>query len=354
MYEYRKNIIKSIVIEGKFSSSGKKVLINIDNEGIDITVNTLSKIRKLSNLDSILTIDQYYKNFFSVLNLKSIVDYNKILGNIKTNEYNRYLKQKIIDSVKLVTSYHSEIFPIRNMCYLNLADVYLDNEILEKPTYDHTGVTGRTSITKGFNFLTLKKDLRKKLTIKNKNLKLVELDFKSCEPFFYLKSQGFEIAGNDVYLWLCEKYKIDFKDRDSVKRGILSMIYGANAKTISRIMNLKESKINLIKEELGINALKDRLDKEFTEHGFVLNYYGRPITSNNNLVNYWIQSSTVDYCSLAFNQFKKENKIKPVYFIHDSMTFQVHNEDVQDIFEKTQIREEKSNIAIPIEYTIIS
>ena len=36
------------------------------------------------------------------------------------------------------------------------------------------------------------------------------------------------------------------------------------------------------------------------------------------------------------------------------MTFQVHNEDVQDIFEKTQIREEKSNIAIPVEYTIIS
>ena len=354
MYKYRKNIIKNIVIEGKYSLSGKDILINIDSEGIDVSIVTLSKIRKLSNLESIMTVNEYYSNFFSVLNLTSTIDYIKLLGKIKMSEYNNYLKNMIETSVKLVTSYHLEIFPIRNKCYLNLSDVYLRGELLEKPSYDHSGVTGRTSITKGFNFLTLKKELRKELSINNSNMSLVEVDFKSCEPFFYLKSQGFEINNNDVYLWLCEKYKINFKDRDSVKRGILSMIYGANTKTISRIMRLKESKINLIKDELGINNLKLRLEKKFEDRGFILNYYGRPITSNNNLVNYWIQSSTVDYCSLAFNQFRNKNKVDPVFFIHDSMTFQISKEDIDRILSVKNIKEEKSNITIPIEYTIVS
>lgn len=354
MYRYRKNIIKNIIVEGKYSTTGELISINFSNNGIDININTLSKIRKLSNLESILTIKQFFNNFFNVLNVNSNIDFAKILGKFKVIEYNNYLKQIIIDSVRLVTSYHLEIFPIRNNCYLNLTDVYLDGELLEKPIYDHTGVTGRTSIKKGFNFLTLKKELRKELKIRKKDLSLVEVDFKSCEPFFYLKSQGFDINNNDVYLWLCDKYQINFKDRNIVKKGILSMIYGANAKTISRIMSLKESKINLIKEELGINKLKENLEKEFNDHGHVFNYYGRPITSNNNLVNYWIQSSTVDYCSLAFSQFKKQNKIDAAYFIHDSMTFQVSKEKLNLVLEQKHIKEEKSNISIPIEYTIIS
>jgi hypothetical protein len=354
MYRYEKNIVRNIVIEGEYSLNGNELVVSINKNGIDINVKTLSKIRQLSNLDPILTINKFYSTFFNILNLKTSINYTKILGKIKSSEYFNYIKKEIMESINLVTSYHLEIFPIRNMCYLNLADVYLEGKLLEKPVYNHSGVTGRTSITKGFNFLTLKKEIRKDLTIDNSSLRLVELDFKSCEPFFYLKSQGFDVPDNDVYLWLCEKYKIDFKDRAIVKRGILSMIYGANAKTISRIMKLKESKINLIKEELGINKLKIDLEKEFSKNGYVLNYYGRPITSNNNLVNYWIQSSAVDYCSLAFSQFKNQNKIKPVYFIHDSMTFQIHKAKLNDILQKKYIKEEKSNITIPIEYTIIS
>ena len=49
MYKYRKNIIKNIVIEGKYSLSGKDILISIDSKGIDVSIVTLSKIRKLSN-----------------------------------------------------------------------------------------------------------------------------------------------------------------------------------------------------------------------------------------------------------------------------------------------------------------
>ena len=54
-----------------------------------------------------------------------------------------------------------------------------------------------------------------------------------------------------------------------------------------------------------IDNLFEKLDKEYDSKNFILNYYGRPITSNNNLVNYWIQSSAVDFCSLAFYDFFK-------------------------------------------------
>jgi len=119
-------------------------------------------------------------------------------------------------------------------------------------------------------------------------------------------------------------------------------------------MNIGESKINKIKEELGIHDLKSRLEKEFKENGFVLNYYGRPITSDNNLVNYWIQSSTVDYCSLAFLEYYTQNDYKPAYFIHDSMTLIVPNNRIQDIKNIKSIRESLSKIEIPVEYSIIN
>lgn len=343
--------ISSVIINPEYSISGNTVsyTVNDNEEDIKLTVKSLSNIRKLSNLSEIKTVKEYFFSFYSALNLDIDICHYKFLGKVKANEYLVYLKQIINESLNLVTNYHLKIFPQRLKCYSNFNAVMLDNEILELPTYDHSGVTGRTGIKKGFNFLTLKKDLRKNLKSVDKNKTLVEIDFKSCEPFFYLLSQGFDIDNNDVYAWVANKYEIDISNRDHVKRGILSMIYGANNSTISRIMRIKESKINKIKEDLGINKLKKDLEKEFKEKGFILNYYGRPITSDSNLVNYWIQSSTVDYCSLAFYQFIKEQRIKPSYFIHDSMTIEIEDNKLQDIKTITHLTENISKISIPVE-----
>ncbi len=343
--------ISSVIINPEYSVSGNTVsyAVNDNEEDIKLTVKSLSNIRKLSNLTEIKTVKEYFFSFYNALNLDTNICHYKLLGKVKANEYLNYLKQIINESLKLVTNYHLKIFPKRLKCYSQFNSVTLDGEILELPAYDHSGVTGRTGIKKGFNFLTLKKDLRKNLKPLNKDKILIEIDFKSCEPFFYLLSQGFNIDNNDVYAWIANKYKIDISNRDHVKRGILSMIYGANNNTISRIMKIKELKINKIKEDLGINKLKKILEKEFEEKGFILNYYGRPITSNSNLVNYWIQSSTVDYCSLAFYQFIEEKNIKPSYFIHDSMTIEIEGRKLQDIKTITYLTENISNISIPVE-----
>lgn len=344
----------NIILSKNYSINGKNININnmVDNN-ISVTVDNLSAIRKLSNLEKINTVNEYYESLFSQINLTSSLDYSKILGPTKSRDYLQYLKEKIKETEEMLTSYHFNIFPLRKRCYSNLEHVSYNNEILKIPKYNHSGITGRTSITEGFNFLTFKKEERKNLKSTKINHSLVEVDFKSCEPFFFLKSQGANIDNTDVYAWIANKYNIDIKDRAAIKRGILSMIYGANEYTISKLMKVSEEKIKKIKNDLGISNLKEEMENEFNENGFVLNYYGRPITSNNNLVNYWIQSSAVDFCSLAFLNFYTTQDVKPCYFIHDSMTFEVENSRIKDITNINSIKEPLSNIEIPVEFNVL-
>ena len=201
--------------------------------------------------------------------------------------------------------------------------------------------------------MTLKKEKRSLIRPVNKKMCLVEVDFKSCEPFFYLKSIGFEIPDNDVYAWLCNKYKISISNRDNIKRGILSMIYGANENTTARFMKVPVKKIKEIKKDLKLEELEVNLLNEFKSNNFFLNYYGRPITSDNNVVNYYIQSSAVDFCSLAFHEFCKLKNLSPSYFIHDSMTFQCEKSRIDEIIDSKEIYEPYSKINIPVEFNVI-
>jgi hypothetical protein len=351
---YKLSPIKNIIISSKYSPINKRIDINISNTGNDVSIEHLSAIRQLSNLEKIKTVEAYFSSFFNVLNIDNQnFNYKLLLGQVKSKEYLLYLRGIIDMSIPLITSYHFDVYPKRYKCYKNLNPVFLNDQKLEMPIYIHSGLTGRTTIKKGFNFLTLKKDKRKLLKTQ-KNMKLIEVDFKSCEPFFYLKSQLIDIDNNDVYHWISKKYNIDIKNRDYTKRGFLSMIYGANEKTVSRVMNISTSKVNLIKKELGLLDLKKVLHNQFDSQGHVYNYYGRPITSDSNLVNYWIQSSTVDFCSLAFKSFIDNNDIFPNFFIHDSMTFSVSEKNIDKILNTKSMTCPYSNIEIPVEFSIIS
>lgn len=342
-----------IIINKEYSLSKEAKIVNINsNTPIGrMNISTLSQIRRLSNLEKIKTIREFYSGI-DVLNISGSQDYGRMLGSKQSRKYLNYISEVISETLPMVTDYHTNIFPERKRCYQNLESVILEDKVLETPIYNHSGVTGRTSIVKGFNFLTLKKESRKKL--KHKDKMLVEVDFKSCEPFFFLKSQGVEIPGSDVYSWLSEKYGIHELAREKVKRGILSLIYGANTYTTSKIMRLDLKTVEMIKEDMGINDLETRLREEYDKNGFILNYYNRPITSDNNLVNYWIQSSAVDFCSLAFRQFCLKEDINPCFFIHDSMTFCVEEKRLKQVLNIDSIKEEVSGISIPVDFTVIN
>ena len=130
------------------------------------------------------------------------------------------------------------------------------------------------------------------------------------------------------------------------------MLYGANTKTVSSISGIKESKMSLIKEELDENDFFIDLRDEFDENKMIFNYYGRPVLSDNNLFNYWIQSSAVDFCSFAFFEFRKKYNLNACYFIHDSMTISVSKEKFDEIKDIKELAYE--GITIPIEINILS
>ena len=230
----------------------------------------------------------------------------------------------------------------------------LDGIVLDKPTYNHESVTGRTSITTGYNFLTMKKQDRQKLKSVNEDEILVEIDVKSCEPSFYLKALGRSLGTGDVYETIAHDVGIDINDRARFKRGILSVLYGASERTSKNILKCKQGTIKKIKEYFQIDEFKSNLEATFEANGMIYNYYGRPICYNHSLVNYWIQSSSVDYCSLGFFNLLNNFNVKPCFFVHDSITVAVKKDKLKEVQNIKSITDPYSKFDIPVEVLVLS
>jgi len=222
------------------------------------------------------------------------------------------------------------------------------------PKYNHDSITGRTSIVSGFNFLTLKKEKKKLLKSSKQDYVLCEIDFKACEPNFYLRAIGQKVDENDIYKHLANKLSINIDNRGKFKRGILSIIYGAKDRTAKNILKINDNDLKKIKNFFGIGEFYNYLNDQFSNKNMIYNYYGRPICYNASLINYWIQSSAADYCCLAFLDFLKHHPyVFPCFFVHDSMTFEIHKNDIDKIIKIKNISESYSNITMPVEITII-
>jgi hypothetical protein len=346
---YKHKHIKTVIIEKEYYN-GKNIPVKLSEEGITVNIETLSKIKNISKNDyEIKTLKEYYQDFLKPLNKFEDCDIELILGKNKSLKYLEYIKENISDISRLITDYHISYFKHRKETYNNLNSVKLDDLILDIPQYNHASVTGRTSIIKGFNFLTMKKEDRKRLKYTDKKYTLLEMDFKSCEPFFYIKTNlDIDNKIEDVYEYIAKLINYKIKDRPSFKRGIISLMYGATNKSITRLSGIKDSDITKIKQVLKIEETKEFLEKEFQEKEVFFNYYGRPILKGNNVVNYWIQSSAVDFCSFAFGDFIKNNDVKPCFLIHDSITFAVLNEDVKKYLNLSYLKCPISKIEIPV------
>ena len=199
---FKKINIDTLKIESAYSKSSKPYNINLnDDKNNIINIHTLNKIREISKLDKIKTYNEYFNTFSRNLNINisDIVRWDLILGKSKSKEYSKYLKDIILSSLNLVTSYHFNLFVKRCNTYLNLNSVIMNNKPMVIPKYSHKSITGRTTITSGTNFLTMAKSDRRLLKSKNSDNILVEVDFKSCEPNFYLRVMGKKIDYDDVY-----------------------------------------------------------------------------------------------------------------------------------------------------------
>ena len=147
---------------------------------------------------------------------------------------------------------------------------------------------------------------------------------------------------------------IRVEGREKLKRGILSVLYGASDDTASRILGGDKTTLNKIKEFFEIEKWTRELQKEFDEKKCIFNMYGRPIFSDKSILNKWIQSSAVDFCSLAFLNLVEEHDLKVAYLVHDDMVIDCKPLVFEKIKNIKQIKEPRSNISLPVEVTLLS
>jgi len=252
---FKKQVIKKIIIDKDYSITGNDIHKNIALSGIDMSVLSLIKIMEISKFNNIpMTIKDTYYKFFKELNIDYDMNYYNLLGDIKSREYLNTIKDFINFTKDKITTYHLKYFPIRKNSAISLHQVCLDDKVLDVPIYNHNSTTGRSSIENGYNFLIMKKSERKNLKPINDNDMLVEVDFKSCEPFFYInalnKFNNHKI--DDVYEFISKAIGYDYDSRDVFKRGLLSVIYGANEATVSKIMRTDLKIVKKIKKLLEI------------------------------------------------------------------------------------------------------
>jgi hypothetical protein len=277
-----------------------------------------------------------------------------ILDNKSNKKYIQMLMGEIRLSLSHLTTYHFYVLPKRLKLYDEFVElVDAEGKDIKKPVYTHNSSTGRTSIKEGFNVLTCNKSKRQDIRAKDCLDKIVEIDFKACEPNLYLRSKGIQIDNPDVYSFLANELSLTVDDRSTLKRGILSVLYGANNATSQKLLGGSYKDLQKIKDFFKIKEFEEELLSIFDDNGCIFNMYGRPVYSNKSLINKWIQSSAVDFCNLAFLEFVKNNKVKPCFTVHDSVTVSCDETVAKKILEYEYLSEEISSIKLPIESTVL-
>jgi len=353
---YKKKSIGTLFIPSEYSRLGNNRIIKISESGNDLDLNKINYFRELSNVNAIKNYREYFYNFSKDLNINNnSVRWDLLLGKDKCNIYDNNFLSDIKFSIDKITSYHTDILDKRKILYENLTQI-LDNngEPLEIPHYSHSGVSGRTTIKKGFNFLTSKKEFRKRCKSKNKDNLLVSIDFKACEPNLYLRALGNEISDPDIYEFLSSELKLDVKDRSTLKRGILSVLYGASDSTSSKLLGSSKKNLDKIKKFFKIAEIEKELKEEFDKTGTIYNLYGRPIHSDKSILNKWIQSSAVDFCSLSFLNFVEEFNFDVCYLVHDDMVIDIDRKGYEKIKDIKELHDPYSKLSLPVEITILS
>ena len=198
----------------------------------------------------------------------------------------------------------------------------------EKPQYNlNSNVSGRLTINKGPNILTLPRKYRSIIDTRFKSGKVISIDFSSLEPRLCLGLIGKSVKG-DLYEKIKEVLNIDV-DRSVIKRAVISVLYGAHYSSLQGI-SLEKSKelFNNIKSYFELDRLLE-MSTNIDSVNIRRNFFGRPLwnldeTKENILINNYIQSSAVDLSLTYFSDLVEKidlSRAVPIYVLHDAMIF---------------------------------
>ena len=341
-----------ILINKNISGLNNSFNFNIDNKS-----NLLIDLEELLILENrkIKRFDYEYNDLVSNLNLSEDIKWNKIL-NSKIIEDR---KSEIKEVLKLLQSQNEylEIYSSRIELVKKLQKNIIDNKVIDVPEYILNGtVTGRMTIKKGLNYLTMDKKTKSKFQSRWKTGKIVEIDLKSLEPFLYFKLKKNK-EFKDVYTELNQILFDGKVDRSKCKIAIISCLYGAAINKISKLSGLTNKQSRELREYLEFEDFQKDLKNEFEENGYFKNYYGRKIFKSNAPVNHYIQSTASDFSFYVYNKLLKEydlNYFRPVAIIHDAIIIDCHEKYLEEITNRSFIDEDIINCKAQISVNILN
>ena len=328
---------------------------------------SLEPLLKLYGIDVPDFIPEKFKKSFEHLNTKGVgIPWRHVLPKKVFRENFKRFVSELCEIEKLFTENdYPEFFVRSNHLFSNLSQAKVDTTLMRKilqkndshvlkkmlsgsagsfldvPSYDRVSTkTGRLTIKKGPQVLTLKREFRSVFTPASPKKKLYEIDFVSLEPRVALNLAGVN-ASSDVYLSFIQSCKIPVS-RDTAKLAVLCSLYGAGQLRLEQVLRRDDADVKAsylvraVSDYFKLSELK-RMLREQSAEGMILNYFGRPIEVDNVresiLVNNYLQSTATDVAIAGFHEFTKAfaNKCNSLFVIHDALIIEAEDKHLTDI-----------------------
>ena len=294
----------------------------------DSGIRSLTEVCKIFGAECEPLIPQKYTESSKILGVDP--PWSLYIGNVKfknmisahAESYDELLKNHSKKHVLIHSKINYFVDSLEPAIYnLSLVDNSLEKHInshikphlfdnrLAKPIYLRTKTkTGRLSVIRGPNVLTMHSGLRKGL------VDGYSIDFVSIEPNVLLVSQGRE-PRTDIYDTLQADIFNNKISRAKVKIATMAALYGSGradkfAKTIEDYFCLSE-KIKELESQVENDTIRNLF-------GRIINLNG---TTGKHMLALWLQSSAADAALYGFYNFSKLVDIVPHWIIHDGLIF---------------------------------
>lgn len=295
---------------------------------------------------------------------------------IPDKQYRKYVSSVVDDTRMLLDSIHDTYFSseflvcrelILSLCQAKINEIRFYNILSETkngklksitsfrpdsaglsdiPVYDQSSsATGRLTIKKGPNILTLNRDYRDIIISRYEKGQILNIDFVSLEPrILYGINKG--EPPNDIYNTISKDLFDGEVDRKVIKAATIGTIYGLSSRKFSLTIGeddiVKASEIlRGVRSFFNLGKLSSRLVVENRETGSISNFYGRPLvpgasSTSNILVSHYVQSTGVDVSMMGFNslveRFRSESiEFCPIFLIHDAILIDAHPKHISKI-----------------------
>ena len=210
--------------------------------------------------------------------------------------------------------------------------------------YDRFGTrTGRLTVAKGPNILTLKREHRKILRSNFSDGAVFSIDFSALEARIILSEAGVNPGNGDVYNQISNELFDGKIPRDTVKAAVISELYGASKSLLGAKLGMHgqqlDNFVDMIRSYFKTSVLRKKLSDELLKTGKICNRFGRPLVIENKqsdhlLVNTYTQSTGVDVSLLGFKSIIDtlgSDGVRPLFVLHDALILDIRGDRLSDV-----------------------